>query len=68
MVRYMNGSGPRSHVGQKERSHFGYLSVDDRVKFILCHAHKIFNESCPPYLHDNFIRVSTVHKCNTKSS
>ena len=65
----MRNSGPRSHVGQKEHSHVGYLSVDDRVKFLrLCHAHKIFNNSCPPYLHDNFIRGSTVHNYNTRSS
>ena len=65
----MNDSSPRSHVGQKERSHVGYLSVHDRVKFLrLCHANKITNDSCPPYLHDNFIRVSAVRKYNTRSS
>ena len=69
MVRFMTKSGPRSHVGQKERSHIGYLSVEDRVKFLrLCHSHKIFYNACAPYLHDNFIRVSSTHNYYTRSS
>jgi hypothetical protein len=69
MVRFITNRGPRSHVGQKERSQIGYLSVDDRVKFLrLCHAHKVFYNTCAPYLHDNFVRVSAIHKYNTRSS
>ena len=69
MVRFITNQGPRSHVGQIERSQIGYLSVDDRVKFLrLCHAHKFFYNASAPYLQENFIRVTEVHKYNTRSS
>ena len=34
MVRFIARQGPRSHVGQQERSQIGYLSVEDRVKLL----------------------------------
>ena len=47
----------------------GTNSVDDRVKFLcLCHAHKVFYNTYAPYLSDNFIRVSEVHRYNTRNS
>ena len=68
-MRFITNQGPRSHVGQYERSQIGYLSVDDRVKFLrLCHSHKIFYNISAPYLHDNFVRVTEVHRYNTRSS
>ena len=33
IVRFITNQGPRSHVGQYERSQIGYLSVDDRSNF-----------------------------------
>ena len=69
IVRFITNQGPRSHVGQYERSQIGYLYVDDRVKFLrLCHTHKIFYNISAPYLHDNFVRVTEVHRYNTRSS
>ena len=50
IVRFITNQGPRSHVGQYERSQIGYLSVDDKVKFLrLCHTHKIFYNISAPY-------------------
>ena len=44
IVRFITNQGPWSHVGQHERSQTGYLSVEDRVKFLrLCHTYKIFS-------------------------
>ena len=69
IVHFITNQGPRSHVGQYECSQIGYLSVDDRVKFLrLCHTHKIFYNISAPYLHDNFVRVTEVHRYNTRSS
>ena len=69
MVRFITSRGPRSHVGQQERSKIGYLNVADRVKFLrLCHAQKVFNNSCAPYPHDHFEKVSEVHRYSTRSS
>ena len=69
ILRFITNQGPRSHVGQYERSQIGYLSVEDRVKFLrLCHTHKIFYNISAPYLHDNFVRVTEVHRYNTRSS
>ena len=68
IVGFFTNQGPRSHVGQYERSQIGYPSVDDRVKFLrLCHTHKIFYNISAPYLHDNFVRVTEVHRYNTRS-
>ena len=69
MVRFITNRGPRTHVGQQERSQIGYLNVADRVKCLRsCHAHKIFYNSCAPYLQEHFDKVSEVHRYNTRSS
>ncbi len=69
MVRFITNWGPRSHVGQHERSQVGYLNVADRVKFLrLCHAYKFFYNLCAPYLQENFDKVSNIHRYNTRSS
>ena len=69
IVRFITNQGPQSHVGQYERSQIGYLSDDDRVKFLrLCHTYKIFYNISAPYLHDNFVRVTEVLRYNIRSS
>ena len=45
------------------------LNVDFRVKQLrLGHAHKIFNDRCPSYLSENFVKTSDIHRHNTRGS
>ena len=56
-VRFIKNMGPRTTVKQKELSSLGFLNVKSRVKQLrLNHAHKIFNNTCPSYLKNNFVR------------
>ncbi len=55
MVRFIQLMEPRTHVGQEELSSMGMLDVKFRVKQLrLNHAHKIYNNSSPLYLAENF--------------
>lgn len=68
-VRFIKELGPRSSVRQPELSSVGFLNIENRVKQLrLGHAHKIYNNKCPTYLKDNFIKVSENHEYNTRSS
>ena len=61
--------GPRDSVKQKELFSLGFLNVETRVKQLrLNHAHKIFNNNCPSYLKNNFVRINEHHTYNTRSS
>jgi hypothetical protein len=44
------------------------LKSEDTSRFSYKHAHKIFNNTCPSYLNNNFIKINEYHKCNKRSS
>ena len=45
------------------------LNVNFRVKQLrLGHAHRIFNDRCPSYLSENFVKTSDIHRHNTRGS
>ena len=68
-VRFIKNLGPRSHIGFSELDSLGMLNVDFRVKQLrLGHAHKIFNDRCPSYLSENFVKTSDIHRHNTRGS
>ena len=61
--------GPRSHIGFSELDSLGMLIVYFRVKQLrLGHAHKIFNDRCPSYLSENFVKTSDILRHNTRGS
>ena len=68
-VRFIKHLGPRSHIGFSELDSLGILNVDVRVKQLrLGHAHKIFNDRCPSYLSENFVKTSYINRHNTRGS
>jgi hypothetical protein len=69
VVRFILGVGPRTHVGQKELDMVGMLSSEDRVAQLkLNHVFKIFHDSAPDYMKQNFTRVCDLHKYSTRGS
>ena len=59
--------GPRTTIKQKELSSLGFLNVESRVKQLrLNHVHKIFNNTCPSYLKNNFVRINEHHTYSTR--
>ena len=69
MIRFILNWGPRTHVGQEQLSSLNFLNVENRVKYLkLCHVHKIFNNNCADYLHENFQKLSEVHGYRTRGS
>ena len=51
MVRFINCSGPRTHVGYSELSKAGFLEVDQRSKqLVLHHVHKIYHTRSNHYI------------------
>ena len=68
-VRFIKNLGPRSHIGFSELDSLGMLNVDFRVKQLrLGYAHKIFNDRCPSYLSEDFVKTSDIHRHNTRGS
>ena len=48
-------------------TYFGMVNVDFRVKQLrLGQAHKFFNDRCPSYLSESFVKTSDIHCHNTK--
>ena len=69
MVRFINCSGPRTHVGYPELSEAGFLEVNQRSKqLILHHVHKIYHTRSNHYIGTNFNHVTNVHSYNTRNS
>ena len=55
ITRFILDLDSRTHVGQDELDRLGFLNVCDRVNQLkLNHGFKIFNNSAPDYLSDNF--------------
>ena len=68
-ARFIKNMGPRTTIKQKELSSLGFLNVESRVKQLrLNHVHKIFNNTCPSYLKNNFVRINEHHTYSTRSS
>ena len=69
MVRVINCSGPRTHVGYSELSKAGFLEVDQRSKqLVLHHVHKIYHTRSNHYIRSNFDLVTDLHDYNTRNS
>ena len=69
MVRFVNGWGPRSHVGRPEINAVGWLYFPERVKFFkLCHLFKVKNGLAPIYLSRDFVPTRDVHSHVTRGS
>ena len=69
MVRFITKSGSRSHVGQIERSQINTLVLMIESNFIVyVMPARSFIILGAPYLNDNFVRVSEVHRYNTRNS
>ena len=60
---------PPFKLNGRSLSSLGILNVENRVKQLYPnHADKIFSNTCPSYLKNNFIKINEHHKHNTKSS
>ena len=69
MIRFINCSGPRTHVGYNELSKAGILEVNQRSKqLVLHHVHKIFHARSNHYIRSNFYPVTEVHNYYTRNS
>lgn len=69
IIRFINRLGPRTRITSDVLTELNLLNVDSRVKQLrLNHVHKIFYNSCPPYLKQNFLPLKDAHQHNTRSS
>ena len=69
MIRFMNGWGPREHVGSAEFLSTGWLTFSKRASFFqLCHVFKIRSGFAPSYLSRDFCPMQDIHLHNTRGS
>ena len=69
MIRFMNGWGPREHVGSAEFLSTGWLTFSKRASFFqLCHVLKIRSRFAPSYLSRDFCPMQDIHLHNTRGS
>ena len=67
VVRFILGLHNRSRIGYNEFEKLGFLNVANRVKQLrLNHVFNIYNNKCPEYMHNNFVKISSNY--NTRSS
>ena len=59
IIRFILDLGPRSHISTIEYKKVNMLPVSYRVKQLkLNHVFKIYNDQCPLYLKENFLKIS----------
>ena len=69
MIRYVLGLHPRSHIGYNEFKIVNWLPVEKRVQQLnVNHMFKIFNNTAPSYLSEQFERVQNQHHYQTRGS
>ena len=69
MVRFINGYGPREHVGSGDVKSLSWLLVKDRVRYFkLVHVFKIVHGNALGYLSGKFEPIVATHRHNTRSS
>ena len=69
MIRYVLGLHPRSHIGYNEFKIVNWLPVEKRVQQLnVNHMFKIFNNTAPSYLSEQFERVQNQHHYRTRGS
>ena len=57
---------PRAHIGPEELKSVGMLDVKSRVKQLrLNHVHKMYYNSSPLYLVNNFTKTTDIHAYGT---
>ena len=68
-VRFILKRDSRAHIGQTELDEVNMLNTSQRVTQLrLNHMFKIFRKTSPPYLQENFSRVTDQHKYITRDS
>ena len=70
IIRFILNLGNRAHIGCDELEKVNMLKVSERVtQNKLSHIHKIWSNSCPVYLKENFNRIIDTELRNcTRSS
>ena len=59
IIRFILDLGPRSHISTIQFKRVNMLPVSYRVKQLkLNHVFKIYNDQCPLYLKENFLKIS----------
>ena len=69
VIRFLHGFTPRTSLSYTNFQDLGLLNVQDRVKQIrLNHVHKIYYNTCPTYMLNNFTLRSDVVNRRTRTS
>ena len=69
MIRFIFCMDNRTHVDTSHLKSLGWLSVPDRVAYFkLIHVFRIFGQTAPRYLTENFKRVKDSHNHDTRGS
>lgn len=55
----------RTLLSVSDFGNLGWLNVENRVKQLMLHVYDIFNNKCPTYLQDNFIRADDIKPSGT---
>ena len=57
------------HIHHADFESLGILKISTRAEQLrLNHVYNIFYDTCPNYMKDNFIKVSSLHHYNTRGS
>ena len=69
MVRFINGMGPREHIGDGEICSLGWLPFPRRVDYFkMMHVFKVKKAIAPSYICQNFKFVSETHSYGLRQS
>ena len=69
VIRFILNLHPKFHLTGNEFRRTNLLNLSDRAKQLrLNHVYSIYNNTCPPYMKTNFIRLHDLHSHNTRGN
>jgi len=68
-IRFVFDLDSQAHIGPEQSIKLNWLPVQSRVEQImLCHVHKINNNSAPEYMKQHVLSHTSLHSYNTRLS
>lgn len=69
VIRFILDKDFMYHINHADFQTLGILNINTRAEQLrLNHVFNIFYDTCPNYMKDNFIKLSSLHRYNTRGS
>ena len=69
VIRFILDKDFMYHINHTDFKSLGILNINTRAEQLrLNHVFNVFNDTCPEYMKGNFLKLSSLHRYNTRGS